>query len=140
MKSKFVKCNKKKIYKIVNTRFECENRLEFAVEQEKLKYEAIIQQQRAELLTIFQEERSQLIDAHNEEIECLKKNLKIKFDADFLCVKAELETMLEKKYIELDVKWQIDEQSLKAILEETKRDHENLILYYFYFFIFFIIV
>lgn len=101
--------------------------MEFAVKQVENKCLNTIKEQRSELLTIFQEERSQLIDMHNDEIESVKKTLQDKFQLDFMSMKEELEKEAEKKYIELDMKWKIDDQALKVVLEESKREHQKLI-------------
>ncbi|XP_037047804.1 FK506-binding protein 5-like isoform X2 [Bradysia coprophila] len=56
-------------------RFECNNRIKFALQQEKLAHEKVLKQQRSDLLKMFQKDRDELIEESKTEMETLEKKL-----------------------------------------------------------------
>lgn len=61
--------------KFVSGRFECNNRIKFALEQERLTHEAALKQQRLDLLKMFQKDREELIEVSKTELETMTKKL-----------------------------------------------------------------
>lgn len=56
-------------------RFECNNRIKFALQQEKEAHEAALKQQRVDLLKMFRKDRDELIEQSKTELETITKNL-----------------------------------------------------------------
>lgn len=67
-------------------RFECNNRIKFAVQQERIANQSLLEKQRIELLEIFRRDRDDLIETNNIHIESEVK----------LAVEQEHKSMIDK--------------------------------------------
>lgn len=65
----------KRAFYAIPYRFECNNRIKFAIEQEKIAHETALKQQRQDLLKMFQNDREDLLEESKIELETVKQNL-----------------------------------------------------------------
>lgn len=109
------------LFLVISFRFECKNRIQFALQQEKQAHEAALKQQRVDLLKMFQKDREELIEDSKTELETLKKNLDNENK-----MKTEIEVKLSCKEIERSSNDQINtltEQNnlLESEIEEMEK-------------------
>lgn len=102
-------------------RFECNKRIQFAVQQEKQAHEAELKQQRVDLLRMFQKDRDELIEDSKTELETLKRNLdsehKIRTDREIRLSVLEIQRSTDDKMN--DLKKQND--LLRSELEDMEK-------------------
>lgn len=104
-------------------RFECKNRIKFAVQQERLAHEAALKQQRQDLLKMFQRDREELIQDSKAELEALTTKLNSEHE-----VRREMEVQKSVEETQLSANEKINELIERIrILENELSDTDKII-------------
>lgn len=106
---------------MLSCRFECNNRIQFALELEKQAHEAALKRQRADLLNMFQKDREELIEDSKIELVTLQRSLDNEFK-----IKTETEVRLSCEEVERSTNDKINELTelnhlLKSEIEEMEK-------------------
>ncbi len=102
-------------------RFECNNRIKFALQQEKLAHEAAMKEQRSDLLKMFQKDRDELIEESKTELETITKKLTYEHE-----LKRERDVRMSVEQTELSANQKINKLTerlslLESELEDTRK-------------------
>lgn len=110
-------------------RFECNNRVRFAIEYEKSKQEAVRVQERQEMLARFQEERENLFASHTEALDDLHTNLSKQCETDTAKRVAEVETEANWRSLKLEIEWKLQETMLNVFIADAQKRLEEAVGY-----------
>lgn len=106
---------------MIRHRFECANRIQFALENERNAHLAAGEQQRQEMLGMFQEERDQLIECQSAALDALQITMQAQCEADMLKRVVEVRDEENLKSLELEMQWKMQEILLQVFIADANK-------------------
>lgn len=103
-------------------RFECKNRIEFAVQQAEVRQRLQQTLKQEQMLQAFQEERDQLMEVHKENLRSMTAAMEEKYSNMANEKVAEASAEFERETLKLELRWRIEEQTYKAAMLEMERN------------------
>lgn len=103
-------------------RFECKNRIQFAVEQKEAAEKLIQKLNEERLPQMFEEERQQMLNDHEEKLRVMTEEMEAKYSIIAEEAIAEAAAEFERASLELEIRWRIEEATYKACMEEMERN------------------
>lgn len=115
------------IYRLNFQRFECQQRLDFAVREEEAKQLLERERERNDLVAMFQDERDLLIEQQTAAVEALTQSLTQKCQQETdLRVAAEV-ARVERECMEIECKWRVEEMVLRVFIDHAQKVQESAV-------------
>lgn len=119
-------------FALLNTfrlRFECQNRIQFALEMERKALLAAQEKERNEYLMKFQRQLDQLHANNLKELEKTRNKMNKECAIETAKRVAETEAEANRKMIEMEIKWKIQEVLLNVFIEDAQKRLEEAVGY-----------